>query len=89
MIPLPTRCRIDPDQALGQKRKKVPLHRHPDQDEIFYCLKGEGFGVQEDGEVELAAGKVFIVPAGAMHTVRSDGVIFVASFLVPVVEQGE
>jgi len=66
--------------------KKVPLHKHTDHDEIFYCIKGEGVGVLEDGEVELTVGKAFIVPAGAMHTMRSDGEIYVASFLVPVVK---
>jgi quercetin dioxygenase-like cupin family protein len=64
--------------------KIVPLHRHQDQDEIFYCLKGEGFGVLEDGEMELTAGKVFIAPAGAAHSIRSDSDIYIAAFLVPL-----
>lgn len=67
--------------------KKVPLHQHQDQDEVFYCLKGEGFGVLEDGETELTKGKVFIAPAGVMHSVRSDSEIYVTAFLVPVVKQ--
>ena len=66
--------------------KKVPLHCHQDKDEIFYCIKGEGFGVLEDEEMELTVGKVFIAPAGVMHSVRSDSEIFVTAFLVPVVE---
>lgn len=66
--------------------RKGTLHRHGDHDEIFYCIKGEGVGVLEDGEVELTVGKVFIVPAGVMHTVRSAGEVYVASFLVPVVK---
>ena len=66
--------------------KKVPLHRHKDQDEIFYCIKGEGFGVLEDSEMELTVGKVFIAPAGVMHSVRSDSEIFVTALLVPVVK---
>ena len=69
--------------------KKVPMHQHPNHDEIFYCIKGQGRGVLEKGEKELTVGKAFIVPAGAMHTVRSDSEIYVASFLVPVVNQGE
>ena len=32
---------------------KVPLHKHAEQDEIFYCMKGFGFGVLEDGEEEF------------------------------------
>ena len=66
--------------------KKVPLHKHADQDEIFYCIKGSGFGVVEDSEVELNVGVSFTVPAGTMHSVRSDGEIYVTAFLVPVVD---
>ncbi|MFC1548471.1 cupin domain-containing protein [Candidatus Omnitrophota bacterium] len=65
---------------------KVPLHKHDEQDEIFYCIKGSGFGVLEDGEVELNVGKAFIVPAGTMHSLRSEGDLYVGSFLVPVVD---
>lgn len=68
--------------------KIVPLHKHAEQDEIFYCIKGSGFGVLEDGEVELTVGKSFIVPAGTMHSLRSDGDLYVSAFLVPVVGEG-
>ncbi|MFZ9011901.1 MAG: hypothetical protein ACO3BO_08210 [Anaerohalosphaeraceae bacterium] len=36
--------------------KKVPLHKHVDKDEIFYCIKGSGYGVLEGEEVELTVG---------------------------------
>ena len=65
--------------------RKVPLHKHAEQDEIFYCIKGSGFGVLEDGEVELNVGTSFIVPAGTMHSLRSEGELYVTAFLVPVV----
>jgi len=65
----------------------VPLHKHAEKDEIFYCIKGSGFGVLENGKEELTAGKAFIVPAGTMHSLKTDSDLFVASFLVPVVEQ--
>ncbi len=68
--------------------KKVPLHKHEDQDEIFYCIKGSGIGVLEDGEVELSVGKAFIAPAKILHSLRSDGDLYVSAFLVPVVEKG-
>jgi len=70
---------LDPD-------KKVPLHDHAEQDEVFYCLKGSGFGVLEDGEVELKVGQSFIVPAGTRHSLRTDGDLHVSSFLVPVMD---
>jgi quercetin dioxygenase-like cupin family protein len=66
--------------------KKVPLHKHPKHNEIFYCIMGEGFGVLEDGQVELKVGKAFIVPAGVMHALKSDSELYVTSFLIPVVE---
>jgi mannose-6-phosphate isomerase-like protein (cupin superfamily) len=66
--------------------KKVPLHKHDDQDEIFYCIKGSGFGVLEDSEVELNVGVTFTVPAGTMHSVRSDDEVYIAAFLIPVVD---
>ena len=65
---------------------KVPLHKHDKQDEIFYCMEGSGFGVLEDGQVELNVGKAFIVPAGTMHSLRSNGNLYVTSFLFPVVD---
>lgn len=66
--------------------KKVPLHKHADKDEVFYCIKGSGFGVLEDSEVELNVGVSFIVPAGTMHSVRSDDEVYVAAILIPVVD---
>ena len=66
--------------------KKVPLHKHPKHDEVFYCIQGKGFGVLEGSKVELSVGKAFIVPAGAMHSMQSDSDIYVSSFLIPVVE---
>lgn len=69
--------------------KSVSLHKHPNSDEIFYCVSGEGFGVLENEEVELTVGKAFIVPAGVMHALRSDSQMYVASFLIPIVEPRE
>lgn len=66
---------------------KVPLHKHDGKDEIFYCIKGSGFGVLEDTEIELTVGKEFIVKSGIMHSLRSDGNLFVTSFLIPVIEE--
>ena len=66
--------------------KKVPLHKHDKQDEIFYCINGSGFGVLEDKEIELTVGKEFIVSAGVMHSLRTDGNLYVCSFLIPVVD---
>jgi len=66
--------------------KIVPLHKHPKHDEIFYCVKGEGFGVLEGSKVELTVGKAFIVPAGTLHSMESGSNIYVSSFLIPVAD---
>jgi AraC family transcriptional regulator, transcriptional activator of pobA len=68
-------------------KMKVPLHEHADQDEVFYCMKGSGFGVLADGETELNVGEAFIVRAGTMHSLRTDGDLYVGSFLIPVAEE--
>lgn len=66
--------------------KKVPLHKHPTHDEVFYCIKGQGFGVLENEKIELAVGKAFIVPAGILHSMESESDIYVTSFLIPIIQ---
>ena len=63
---------------------EVPLHQHPTQDEVFYCIEGTGFGVLEGDEVELNVGDVFVAPAGKMHSIRNDEPIVLAALLIPV-----
>lgn len=65
---------------------KVPLHKHDDKDEIFYCVKGSGFGVLADGESELTVGQAFIVPAGTMHSLRTESEMYVTATLAPLAE---
>ncbi len=67
------------------KDKKVPLHKHDDVDEIFYCIKGSGFGVTDTKEIALNVGDVFIARAKTLHSVRSDDEMFVAAILIPSV----
>lgn len=63
--------------------KKVALHKHDKHDEVFYCIKGAGFGVLENSEEELTPGKAFIVSAGVLHALRTENDLYVASFLIP------
>jgi|GEM_PF-116035 len=63
---------------------KVPLHEHATQDEIFYCVKGNGIGIVDDKEFRFSPSDVFIAPAGTMHSVRSDETLFLMAFLIPV-----
>lgn len=66
---------------------KVALHQHPKHDEVFFCVKGSGFGVLEDAEVALTPGRAFIVPAGTMHSLRTDDEPYVTSSLIPFADE--
>lgn len=68
------------------KDKVVALHKHQKYDEVFYCLKGKGFGVLENQEKELNVSDVFVVRENTMHALCSDSEMWVASFLIPVAE---
>lgn len=68
------------------KDKVIALHKHQKFDEVFYCIKGSGFGVLENGEQTLNAGDTFIVRENTMHSLRTDSEMVVGSFLIPVVE---
>jgi mannose-6-phosphate isomerase-like protein (cupin superfamily) len=63
--------------------RNVPLHKHSDSDEVFYCIGGSGFGVFEDRDLKLEVGQTFVVPAGTMHAMKTDSEIYVCSFLIP------
>jgi len=67
-------------------KAEVSLHIHEGLDEIFYCIKGSGFAVLEDIEVELNVGVLFIAPAGTRHSLRSNGDLYVTAFLIPVMD---
>ncbi len=64
----------------------VALHKHQKFDEVFYCIKGEGFGVLENEEEKLNVGDAFIVKENTLHALRSDSEMWVTSFLIPVVD---
>ena len=67
--------------------KSISLHKHQKYDEVFYCLKGKGFGVLENEEQELNVGDAFIVKENTLHSLRTDSEMWVTSFLIPVVEE--
>jgi mannose-6-phosphate isomerase-like protein (cupin superfamily) len=78
--------RINTNVYFMDAQRDVPMHNHYTYDELFYCIKGEGLGVLEDKEVELEPGRTFIVPAGIMHTIKTNNNMIVCSFLIPPVE---
>jgi NAD(P)H-nitrite reductase large subunit len=64
--------------------QKVPLHEHPTHDEIFYCIKGAGIGIVDDKEVELKKGDIMVAPAGTMHSLKSEGDLYVTAIHIPI-----
>ncbi len=42
-------------------------HKHDDEDELFYIVKGQLTMRYEDGEVVLSEGDFHVVPKGVMH----------------------
>lgn len=67
--------------------KTVHPNKHKGFDEIFYCIKGSGFGILEDTEIELNVGTLFFAPARKTHSLRSDGDLYVISVLIPVIDK--
>ena len=57
-------------KALGEFTR----HSHPDTDEFFLVLAGRLVIRLDDGDVELRAGQMYVVPRGLPHQpVSSDG----------------
>ena len=48
-------------------------HSHPDTDEFFMVVSGTVVIQLRDGDVELGAGDVYVVPRGVEHCPRADG----------------
>ena len=48
-----------------------PIHSHPDADEIYYVLEGEGLFNDGRREARLGPGDTVIFPAGEVHRVQA------------------
>ncbi|MBI2206766.1 MAG: cupin domain-containing protein [Candidatus Rokubacteria bacterium] len=48
-----------------------PIHSHPDADEIYHVLEGEGLFNDGTREVKLGPGATVVFPAGEVHRVQS------------------
>jgi mannose-6-phosphate isomerase-like protein (cupin superfamily) len=46
---------------------EFPMHKHPDTDDFFLVLDGHVTIETEEGNVELKAGELYVVPKGVMH----------------------
>jgi mannose-6-phosphate isomerase-like protein (cupin superfamily) len=50
-----------------------PWHRHPESDEIFFCIDGALVIEVGDGEITLHPGEFLTVPKGTRHRTRPAG----------------
>ena len=48
-----------------------PIHSHPDADEIYYVIEGEGLFNDGRREAKLHAGDTVVFPAGEVHQVTA------------------
>jgi len=48
-----------------------PIHTHPDADEIYYILDGEGLFNDGRREMRLGPGATVVFPAGEVHQVTA------------------
>ena len=48
-----------------------PIHSHPDADEIYYILQGEGLFNDGKKESRLGPGATVVFPAGEIHRVQA------------------
>ena len=53
-------------------------HKHDDEDELFYVVKGRLVIEYEDGKVTLNEGDLHVVPKGVMHNPVADEECWVA-----------
>ena len=53
-------------------------HKHDDEDELFYVVKGRLVIEYEDGKVMLNEGDLHVVPKGVMHNPVADEECWVA-----------
>ena len=68
------------DQFIKVAKLKGTLtwHKHDDEDELFYILKGQLRIEYEDEYVDLGEGDMHIVPKGAMHNPIAEEVCWIA-----------
>ena len=54
-----------------------PLHRHPDTEQIFYILEGEGelrIGAEGGEHLRIKPGDVVRIPPDTLHMISNDGI---------------
>ena len=62
----------DDKVQVAKTRGAFVWHSHPETDDLFLVLSGRLVIELRDGEVELEAGELFVVPRGVEHRPRAD-----------------
>ena len=57
----------DQYMKVAKVQGRLAWHKHDDEDELFWILRGRLRLEFEDGAVELKAGDCYVVPRGALH----------------------
>jgi mannose-6-phosphate isomerase-like protein (cupin superfamily) len=57
---------------LAKAKGEFVWHSHPDTDDLFLVLEGRLTLQLRDGDVELGAGELYVVPRGIEHCPRSE-----------------
>ena len=58
---------------LAHLKGEFVWHQHAETDELFLCLEGKLSILLRDGQVDLQAGELYVVPRGVEHKPVSPG----------------
>lgn len=64
----------------------VPLHSHDNYVEVFYVIKGTGHLIINNSELLLDVGESFVVSRSTKHSLKTEGELYVAAFLIPIID---
>src|SRR3989337_4614263 len=68
-----------------EPRQEVPLHMHPEADEVFYVVKGVAVFAGGEETIQVAAGSLARADAGTRHGWKNgSGNLILLSVLVPL-----
>jgi mannose-6-phosphate isomerase-like protein (cupin superfamily) len=62
----------DQYMKVAKTKGEFVWHKHDNEDELFYIIKGELLMEYEDKSVLLKVGDVHVVPRGVMHNPKAD-----------------
>jgi len=57
----------------GDSGSEQPMHSHPEAEQVYVIVAGNGVMKVDDEEQEVAAGMLVFIPPGASHAIRNVG----------------